>query len=119
MNGDIKADEIVNVTIRGVRTVGDTDPAGSVTIQDEHGRHYPMPPQAAVTRVAGRYWPPCKGDLWRDGHKRLWLACALDDDSPDEIRMVCADNRATMPPEHLLLTGSVELVHHEPDRPPF
>lgn len=117
MSEPIKVGEIVNVTIKGVRTTGDQGPRDTTTIADEHGTHYVMPPQAKIERVAPALWPPCEGDLWRDGYKRLWLACTVD--GSDEIRMVCAANGETQPPEHLLLTGSVELVHHEPDRPPF
>lgn len=117
MSEPIKPGEIVNVTIRGVRNVG--HPSDRLSkIVDEHGDTYPMPPQAKIERVAPSLWPPCRGDLWRDGYQRLWLAYEVDGE-PDVVRMVCADTGETRKPEHLLKTGSVEIVHREQDMPPF
>lgn len=113
----IRPGEIVNVVIKGVRNVG--HPSDQLRkIVDEHGDTYPMPPQAAITRVAPSLWPPCTGDLWRDGHEALWLACEMNGD-PGALRMVCANTGETQSPEHLLKSGSVEIVHRERDMPPF
>lgn len=115
MDEPIRPGEIVNVVIKGVRNVG--HPSDRLRkIVDEHGDTYPMPPQAAITRVAPSLWPPCRGDLWRDGHGDLWLACEVTNTG---IQMVCANTGAARKPEHLLKSGSVEIVHRERDMPPF
>ena len=120
MSAAIQPGDFVNVTIRGVR-VDDQNPDGGVTIvtqytTDGRSAFWPMPPQAAVERIAPALWPPCQGDLWRDGRQRLWLAVEGTD---EKLVMVCADGGATRQPDELLMTGSVQLVHSEPDRPPF
>ena len=119
MSAAIQPGDFVNVTIRGVRVV-EQDEHGCVTVRaDAHDggpAHWPMPPQAAVERIAPALWPPCQGDLWRDGRQRLWLAVEGTD---EKLVMVCADGGATRQPDELLMTGSVQLVHSEPDRPPF
>lgn len=80
--------EIVNVVIKGVRVTGDQGPRHTLTIADEHGTHYVMPPQAAIERVAPREWPPCAGDLWRDRNGDVWYALLVDDDDAAGERYV-------------------------------
>jgi hypothetical protein len=72
--------EIVDITIKGVRMVDDTHV--HVTIADEHGHHYPMPPQAAIERVVPAAWPPRPGDLWRDRNGGLFFVMANLNGSP-------------------------------------
>lgn len=83
--------ELVDITIKGVR-VSTVTFSGLVTIQDEHGDPYPMPPQAAIERVAPANWPPRLGDLWQDDGERAYFVADIrvdysDDDMPD-LRMI-------------------------------
>ncbi|MGI5162779.1 hypothetical protein ACQEU3_47235 [Spirillospora sp. CA-253888] len=80
---DFQPDEVVDVVVKGVRYAGQ-DPRGAVTILDERGDAFDMPPQAAITRVAPAAWPPVPGDLWRDRNGSLWFAL-LDE---REVRLV-------------------------------
>lgn len=119
MSAAVQPGDFVNVTIRGVR-INEQDAHGCVSVIAEADTgdlsSYLMPPQAAVERIAPALWPPCQGDLWRDGRKRVWLAVQRPGES---LVMVCADGETTRQPDQLLMTGSVELMHSEPDRPPF
>jgi hypothetical protein len=63
--------ELVNVTIDSVGIAEDTD--GAVTIEDDNGDHFPLPPQAKIERVAPAQYPR-PGEIWRDGAGGLWLA---------------------------------------------
>ena len=62
---DYNIGDHVNVTIQDVR-IARPRSATSVTITDEHGVTYQMPPQAEVERIVSADWPPRPGDLWRE-----------------------------------------------------
>jgi hypothetical protein len=84
--------DIVDYTVKGVRVVGVLAMTGEVsTIADEHGNEYPVPPQAAVTRVAPAEWPPRTGDLWRDANGMLYLGMQPFDDGRVEVVNVGGD----------------------------
>jgi hypothetical protein len=83
---EFKRGEFVDITIKGVRVGLPASDLDRLTILDEHGDAYPMPPQAAVTRVAPAEWPPRTGDLWRDRENDVWFAV---EDADGEITMVC------------------------------
>jgi len=70
----IRRDEIVDVTIKSVRLVGEDGPSGCVVIADEHNNCYPLPHQAAIKRATPQHWPPTAGEIWEDGHGRKWFA---------------------------------------------
>lgn len=74
--GDFKFGEIVDVVIKGVRVV--EAERLSVTIKADDGKHYCMPVQAAIERVAPAEWPPQTGDLWRDQHGHVWFGQLVD-----------------------------------------
>lgn len=75
---DIKLGDVVDIAIKGVR-MGERSPI-RVTIEDESGELWALPPQAAIKRVAPAEWPPRTGDLWRDRDGDLWLGMLVDDD---------------------------------------
>lgn len=119
--GDFRHGEIVNVTIKGVR-IARPRSTSAVTIADEHGAIYEMPPQAAVERVPKPlYWPPSAGEVWQDRNRNQWLvqrrpdgrvrmipAFLSSDDDPDTVDL----------PEHLLAyLGPLERIFGED--PPF
>lgn len=84
---DYKPGEVVDITIRGVR-IARPRMATSVTITDEHGVTYQMPPHAVVERVAPAAWPPRPGDLWRDRRSYLWFAADIHDiEETDQIQI--------------------------------
>lgn len=90
---DYKIGEIVDITIKGARVIGTNALNGAPTIVDEHGGEYPMPPQAAIERVAPAEWPPQVGDLWRDRHGHLHFAAyyAPDYDDREDSRGIDSD----------------------------
>lgn len=62
--------DLVNVEIKGVR-MGES-PHIRITVEDERGELWVLPPQAAITRIAPAEWPPRVTDLWR-GRTTLWF----------------------------------------------
>lgn len=82
---DLRPGEVVDVTIKGVR-IARPRSATSVTITDEHGTAYQMPPQAAIERVAPAEWPPQAGDLWAGPKNERWFAAMYlgDPDDPKD-----------------------------------
>ncbi|WP_119728375.1 hypothetical protein [Thermomonospora amylolytica] len=76
--------EIVNITIKGVR-IARPRSATAVTITDEHGVTYQMPPQAAVEPVAPAEWPPQVGDVWRDHEGDLWFTQELLEENGSQV----------------------------------
>jgi hypothetical protein len=114
-----KLDEVVDVTIKGVR-IARPRSATSVTITDEHGTVYQMPPQAAVERVAPAEWPPKPGDLWRDRSGVLWFhqnyyVSAGDMGGYDEARMVRATGSESYDdlPHFIQARGPMTLEYRE------
>lgn len=111
---DFKPGDRVDVTIKGVHVTGDQGPRDTLTIADEHGAHYVMPPQAAITRAVPAGWPPQAGDLWRDRDGSVWLACAVGDSEVSIITMICAAGAADRSHEQVLARfGPLTLVHRE------
>lgn len=73
MADDLQKGDRADITINGVSIV-ERHEDGSVTVADEHGNHYPMPPQATVTRVAPAHWPPQRDDIWVAEHGARYFA---------------------------------------------
>lgn len=114
--------DLVDITIKRVRVRDATHI--HVTVEDEHGHIYKMPPQAAIERVAPADWPPQPGDLWReDGTRGLWFVFrdpSAFDASPSGMRAREADgDRWTDDALNLLDTGPLTLIHRDHERPPF
>jgi len=110
---DFQPGEIVDLTIKGV-CIARPRSATSVTIVDEHGITYQMPPQASVERIAPAEWPPQPGDLWRDRDGSVWLACRVGNGDVSIITMICADGVADRAHEQVLARlGPLTLVYRE------
>lgn len=122
---DYRPGEIVDVTIKGVRiaatedAIPPMDPRGLLVIADEHGDLYPLPPQAAITRVAPAHWPPQEGDVWRrDADGLNWFGVLIDnDDTTDSpyVLLTCSrssKDRYGRPCDEALYTfGPFTLTH--------
>lgn len=108
--------DVVDITIKNALVVGINALTGAPTVRDERGDEFPMPSQAAVTRVEPLHWPPMSGDLWRDGSGVLWFCRA--DDKLDTYLVASSDNYLGASPEALHQTRSpLTLIHRE--EPPF
>jgi hypothetical protein len=108
--------DIVDITIKGVR-VAHESPVGLLTIVDEHGGLFPMPPQAAIERGTPDVQP---GDLWRDCNGDLWfgrLDQDFDSSRPNEIQLIPAkgdmDYLPVRPAGVAHDCGPLTLVHRE------
>lgn len=115
----IQPGEIIDIAIKGVRAVGE-DRNGCVSIIDEHGHHYDMPPQAAIKRVAPPEWPPRLGDLWRDRFGDLWFGSqGYGPDNEHYVAFQCAVTKhlESWGPQAAAdanrLYGPLTLVHRE------
>lgn len=64
-------DERVKVSF-AARIVEDDD-LGPVTVADENGDEYQLPPGASIERVAPAEYPQ-PGEIWADGDDALWFA---------------------------------------------
>lgn len=124
--------EIVDVVIKGVR-VAEESPVGLVTIVDEHGGHFAMPPQAAIERVAPAEWPPRPGDIWAGPQNERWFALKYygDFDDPKDFKGCNSDgwrvvlmpmqigpygNSEKEPDDALRTRGPLTLVHREDEQ---
>jgi len=106
---EFQPDEIVDITIKGVRVAYATA-GGGVVILDEHGTRHLMPPQAAVTRVAPANWPPQPGDLWR---RTDFIQPEPADDEPDlGLWFAHYDARLILLPAH----GDIEYAETNPEK---
>lgn len=129
---EVKLGDIVDFTVRGVRAASVNTMSGRViTIADEHGTKYPVPPQAAVTHVAPAEWPPRPRDVWGTHDGNRWFAARYmaDPDDPKDFegcnsegwRLVLihldvgpyGDAREGRPDEVRAQAGRMFLVHRE------
>lgn len=116
MSDDFQPGEIVNITIRGVRVRSGPTKGALVlgmSILDETGAAFIMPPQAEIRRVLPAEWPPQVGDLWRDRNNELWFVVV--NEVADGIPVVLfgsASGGAT--PDEVLRMAPLTLVHREP-----
>ncbi|MGI5418689.1 hypothetical protein [Actinomadura luteofluorescens] len=123
MSERLKPGEYVDVAIKGVRVV-EQDEHGCVTVRaDAHDggpAHWPMPPQAAVSRVAPAEWPPRAGDLWRDRHGVVWFAADVHDieetDVPEIVLVYPHEDFRQAPDVCNQQAGPLTLVHREDEQ---
>lgn len=111
--------EIVDVAIKGVRIKPhETGETGHVRILDERGITYPLPPQAAITRVAPADWPPRLSDLWQDSDERLYFVIDVrdhgDPDRPDmpHLRLISQWGE-TLDPDLTMAMRGLTLVRRD------
>lgn len=107
---EIKSGDLVTVTVKGVRLGATSDIR--VTVTDERGELWVLPPTSEVERVAPAEWPPQVGDLWRmRGGSRF--VCVRDFDAPGgyEVAMVNVANGSERYMPHELVP--VELVYRQ------
>lgn len=107
--------DIINVVIKGVRVIGIHALTGTPTIVDDNGDEFPMPPQAAIERVAPAEWPPQPGDLWRrDDPGDVWFA-VFDNYGRKLIMLPANPTRGltAYEPDEVLTRGPLTLVHRE------
>ena len=119
MKFDFQPGDVIDFTVRGVRVVGVNATTGEVsTIADEHNNEYPVPPQAAVTRMSPKGWPIAYGDLWHDRYGTYWFAVRR---GPGVIGMVREDGPTKTPRELLDEFSPLTLVNRKPapDEAPF
>ena len=121
MTQQLQHGDVVDIVVKGVRIDCPGGNGALPSYTDEHGRSYPVPGQAAITRVAPADWPPQAGDLWRDGERMLWLAIDVTNPHFHEDQRLALINtfgarRTNL--DYALADGPYTLVHRdEQDQP--
>lgn len=103
--------DLVNVEIKGVR-MGESSHI-RITVEDERGELWVLPPQSAITHAAPAEWPPRIDDLWRDSNGVVWFGVG---DRYGNVQLT-SSNIAMQTAEFVNQSyGPMTLVHREDEQ---